>query len=81
MRLINYRLFSKFTISTTSHQHVRISAAQLQIPDGGLEGVKVVACSPHARSVVVRLLGCEHHLFTALADCYTCPACQLLVLS
>ncbi|KAJ6630673.1 trafficking protein particle complex subunit 10 [Mycena sp. CBHHK59/15] len=46
------RLFSKFTISTTSHQHVRISAAQLQIPDGGLEGLKVVACSPQARSVV-----------------------------
>ncbi|KAJ7470648.1 trafficking protein particle complex subunit 10 [Mycena latifolia] len=46
------RLFSKFTISTTSHQHVRISGAQLQIPDGGLDGVKVVACSPQARSVV-----------------------------
>ncbi|KAJ7905373.1 trafficking protein particle complex subunit 10 [Mycena olivaceomarginata] len=46
------RLFSKFTISTTSHQHVRISAAQLQIPDGGLDGLKVVACSPQARSVV-----------------------------
>ncbi|KAF8212360.1 trafficking protein particle complex subunit 10 [Mycena galopus ATCC 62051] len=46
------RLFSKFTISTTSHQHVRISDAQLQIPDGGLDGLKVVACSPQARSVV-----------------------------
>ncbi|KAJ7940762.1 trafficking protein particle complex subunit 10 [Mycena leptocephala] len=46
------RLFSKFTISTTSHQHVRISAAQLQIPEGGLDGLKVVACSPQARSVV-----------------------------
>ncbi|KAJ7285957.1 trafficking protein particle complex subunit 10 [Mycena rebaudengoi] len=46
------RLFSKFTISTTSHQHVRISAAQIQLPNGGLEGVKVVACSPQSRSVV-----------------------------
>ncbi|KAJ6455695.1 trafficking protein particle complex subunit 10 [Mycena sanguinolenta] len=47
------RLFSKFTISTTSHQHVRISDAQLQIPDSGLDGLKVVACSPQARSVVI----------------------------
>ncbi|KAJ6547447.1 trafficking protein particle complex subunit 10 [Mycena capillaripes] len=47
------RLFSKFTISTTSHQHVRISAAQLQIPDGGLDGLQVVACSPQPRSVTV----------------------------
>ncbi|KAK7014963.1 trafficking protein particle complex subunit 10 [Favolaschia claudopus] len=46
------RLFSKFTVSTTSHQHVRISDAQLQFPDGGLDGLKVVACSPQARSVV-----------------------------
>ncbi|KAJ7740726.1 trafficking protein particle complex subunit 10 [Mycena maculata] len=46
------RLFSKFTISTTSHQHVRISGAQLQMPHGGLDGVKIVACSPQARSVV-----------------------------
>ncbi|KAJ7098036.1 trafficking protein particle complex subunit 10 [Mycena belliarum] len=46
------RLFSKFTVSTTSHQHVRIAAAHLQIPAGGLDGVKVVACSPQARSVV-----------------------------
>ncbi|KAJ7452540.1 hypothetical protein B0H11DRAFT_2245998 [Mycena galericulata] len=46
------RLFSKFTISTTSHQHVRISDAQLQMPKGGLDGVKIVACSPQARSVV-----------------------------
>ncbi|KAJ7156089.1 trafficking protein particle complex subunit 10 [Mycena crocata] len=46
------RLFSKFTISTTSHQHVRISAAQLQMPHGGLDGVNIVACSPQARNVV-----------------------------
>ncbi|KAJ7063184.1 trafficking protein particle complex subunit 10 [Mycena amicta] len=46
------RLFSKFTVSTTSHQHVRISDAQLQLPAGGLDGVKVVACSPQSRGVV-----------------------------
>ncbi|KAF7322882.1 hypothetical protein HMN09_00067600 [Mycena chlorophos] len=46
------RLFSRFTVSTTSHQHVRIADAQLQLPPGGLEGVNVVACSPQSRGVV-----------------------------
>ncbi|KAF7304837.1 hypothetical protein MKEN_01197800 [Mycena kentingensis (nom. inval.)] len=46
------RLFTEFTVSTTSHQHVRISDAQVQLPDGGIQGVKVTPCSPNRRSVV-----------------------------
>ncbi|RDB24044.1 Trafficking protein particle complex subunit 10 [Hypsizygus marmoreus] len=46
------RLFSKFTISTTTHQHVRISAAQLNAPEGGLDGVKIVPCATKNRGVV-----------------------------
>ncbi|KII88634.1 hypothetical protein PLICRDRAFT_110377 [Plicaturopsis crispa FD-325 SS-3] len=38
------RLFSKFTISTTSHQHVRIRSAQLDCPDEDLEGVTIAGC-------------------------------------
>lgn len=47
------RLFSKFTISTTSHQHVRIASAHLNIPEDGLDGVKIVTPSTKNRPVVV----------------------------
>ncbi|KAG2157362.1 trafficking protein particle complex subunit 10 [Suillus clintonianus] len=40
------RLFSKFTISTTSHQHVRISSTELQGPRS-LDGVKISGCRPN----------------------------------
>ncbi|GLB35442.1 putative trafficking protein particle complex subunit 10, TRAPPC10 [Lyophyllum shimeji] len=46
------RLFSKFTISTTSHQHVRICAAHLTTQGGGLEGVSIVRCATKKRGVV-----------------------------
>ncbi|KAF8229518.1 hypothetical protein L208DRAFT_1439127 [Tricholoma matsutake] len=46
------RLFSKFTISTTSHQHVRIASAHLNIPEDGLDGVKIVTPSTKNRPVV-----------------------------
>ncbi|KAJ7273596.1 trafficking protein particle complex subunit 10 [Mycena haematopus] len=74
------RLFSKFTISTTSHQHVRISAAQLQIPDGGLDGLKVVACSPQARSVVVGFVFDGRYIVGSgpTSDCHTGSTCQFL---
>lgn len=39
------RLISKFTVSTTSHQHVRIADASLDAPDGGIDGVKITSCS------------------------------------
>ncbi|KAF8968386.1 trafficking protein particle complex subunit 10 [Flammula alnicola] len=35
------RLISKFTVSTTSHQHVRIADASLDLPQGGLQGVNI----------------------------------------
>lgn len=39
------RLFSKFTISATSHQHVRISSAELR-GARSLDGVKISGCRP-----------------------------------
>ncbi|KAG2367519.1 trafficking protein particle complex subunit 10 [Suillus spraguei] len=39
------RLFSKFTISATSHQHVRISSTELQ-GARSLDGVKISGCRP-----------------------------------
>lgn len=47
------RLFSKFTISTTTHQHVRIASAQLIGPENGLHGVKIASCLSSKRGVVV----------------------------
>ncbi|KAG1754504.1 trafficking protein particle complex subunit 10 [Suillus lakei] len=46
------RLFSKFTISTTSHQHVRISSTELQGPRS-LDGVKISGCRPSRPVVTV----------------------------
>lgn len=51
----NHRLFSKFTVSTTSHQHVRIASAQLEGPSG-LHSVKVAACVSSNRGIVVSRL-------------------------
>ncbi|KAG6918038.1 hypothetical protein DXG01_016893 [Tephrocybe rancida] len=46
------RLFSKFTISTTSHQHVRIRAAHLMTQEEGLDGVKISSTTTKNRGVV-----------------------------
>ncbi|KAG6861666.1 hypothetical protein C0995_013672 [Termitomyces sp. Mi166 len=46
------RLFSKFAISTTSHQHVRICAAQLMTQEGGLDGVKISPTATKNRGVM-----------------------------
>ncbi|KIM80718.1 hypothetical protein PILCRDRAFT_821974 [Piloderma croceum F 1598] len=46
------RLFSKFTVSTTSHQHVRIASAELEYPKTGLHGVKIASCLPSKRGVI-----------------------------
>ncbi|KAF8894667.1 trafficking protein particle complex subunit 10 [Infundibulicybe gibba] len=44
------RLFSKYTISTTSHQHVRILSASLSVPpDKGLDDLKIVSCPTQPR--------------------------------
>ncbi|KAF8162886.1 trafficking protein particle complex subunit 10 [Crassisporium funariophilum] len=45
------RLISKFTVSTTSHQHVRIADASLDLPAGGPDGVGIRSCT-HRRPVV-----------------------------
>ncbi|EGO20910.1 hypothetical protein SERLADRAFT_452051 [Serpula lacrymans var. lacrymans S7.9] len=47
------RLFSKFTVSTTTHQHVRIRSAQLVNPEGELESVKIAGCRPGPQLVTV----------------------------
>lgn len=47
------RLISKFMISTTSHQHVRISEARLELPPGGLDGIKIQH-PPTQSQVIVR---------------------------
>jgi len=49
------RLISKFTVSTTSHQHVRIAEASLELPPEGLPGVKIQPSS-RKRRVIVRFL-------------------------
>ncbi|KAI6109597.1 trafficking protein particle complex subunit 10 [Pisolithus sp. B1] len=52
--LVN-RLFSRFTISTTTQQHVRISSARLLAPLGA-QGVKILGCRP------------SHSVMTAVPD-------------
>jgi len=80
------RLFSKFTISTTSHQHVRISSARLEGPAVGLDGAKIVGCSAQKSDVVVSICFYCHRfvafwcLLFMFEDSYTCTTCELLVL-
>lgn len=47
------RLFSKYTISTTSHQHIRIASVALEGPSSGLPGVTITGCVSPKRGVVV----------------------------
>ncbi|KAF8831376.1 hypothetical protein HHX47_DHR1000473 [Lentinula edodes] len=46
------RLFSKFIVSTLSHQHVRISNARLEPPDTESSGLKISACSSSKRGII-----------------------------
>ncbi|KIK59816.1 hypothetical protein GYMLUDRAFT_261811 [Collybiopsis luxurians FD-317 M1] len=46
------RLFSKFIVSTLSHQHVRISNAQLELPGSETQGLKILACSSSKRGII-----------------------------
>lgn len=46
------RLFSKFTISTTSYQHIRLATAQLKGEEGE-EGLVISSTRPHQRSITV----------------------------
>ncbi|KAG7452626.1 uncharacterized protein BT62DRAFT_939661 [Guyanagaster necrorhizus] len=54
------RLFTKFTISTASHQHVRIARVELDPSDAG---VKVVSCGVGSRVITVTPAQCAHFLF------------------
>ncbi|KAF4615296.1 hypothetical protein D9613_003220 [Agrocybe pediades] len=47
------RLISKFTVSSTSHQHVRIADASLDLPPNGIEGVQVQSALKKRRVVTV----------------------------
>lgn len=49
-------LFSRFTISTTTHQHVRLSSAKLLGPPDIQRGVKIRGCHP------------SHSIMTAIPD-------------
>ncbi|KAJ3796702.1 trafficking protein particle complex subunit 10 [Lentinula aff. detonsa] len=46
------KLFSKFIVSTLSHQHVRISNARLEPPDTESSGLKILACSSSKRGII-----------------------------
>ncbi|KAA1469549.1 hypothetical protein DENSPDRAFT_857972 [Dentipellis sp. KUC8613] len=45
------KLFSKFTISTTSYQHIRLSVARLETIDGPAEGLTISGTSPEHRKI------------------------------
>ncbi|ETW85992.1 hypothetical protein HETIRDRAFT_309755 [Heterobasidion irregulare TC 32-1] len=45
------KLFSKFTISTTSYQHIRLATAQLKGEEGE-EGLVISSTHPHQRSII-----------------------------
>ena len=48
-----YRLFTAFTLSTKTHQHVRVRSAQL-LSDAETTGVKVKSCVGQKPGIVVR---------------------------
>ncbi|PPQ67646.1 hypothetical protein CVT25_012674 [Psilocybe cyanescens] len=58
------RLVSKFTVSSTSHQHVRIADASLDLPEDGLEGVTVQPALKKRHVVTVTPAQPANFLFT-----------------
>lgn len=46
------KLISKFTVSTMSHQHIRICDASLDLPPGGPDGLKITPSTTKRRVVV-----------------------------
>ncbi|OCH95045.1 hypothetical protein OBBRIDRAFT_788779 [Obba rivulosa] len=46
------RLFTRFTLSTTSHQHIRIRRAELMSTSPGSGGIKVTGCISQSSDVV-----------------------------
>ncbi|KAF5358539.1 hypothetical protein D9756_001945 [Leucocoprinus leucothites] len=58
------RLISKFTVSTTSHQHVRIASAELELPQNGIEGVTITSPSSNSKIVTVTPIQPANFLFS-----------------
>ncbi|KAF8810122.1 hypothetical protein BYT27DRAFT_7135471 [Phlegmacium glaucopus] len=73
------RLISKFTVSTTSHQHVRIADASLDLPSEGLDGVKIRPGSSNRPVVTVTPAQPANFLF-ALESAYG-PVRESLILT
>ena len=50
------RLFTRFSVSTTSNQHVRIGSAKL-VPESGSPGqLRISPCTPRSSGILVRCL-------------------------
>ncbi|KAJ3509402.1 hypothetical protein NLJ89_g5241 [Agrocybe chaxingu] len=73
------RLTSKFTVSTTSHQHLRISDASLDLPPGGLDGVGIQPSLKRPRVITVTPLQPANFLFAL--DSANGPVRESLTLS
>ncbi|CAA7265369.1 unnamed protein product [Cyclocybe aegerita] len=73
------RLISKFTVSTTSHQHLRISDASLDLPPGGLDGVEIQPSLKRPRVITVTPLQPANFLFAL--DSANGPVRESLTLS
>ncbi|KXN82613.1 Trafficking protein particle complex subunit 10 [Leucoagaricus sp. SymC.cos] len=60
-----HRLVSKFTVSTTSHQHIRIASAELEMPPNGIDGVTITSpSSSNSKIVTVTPLQPANFLFS-----------------
>ncbi|EIW85047.1 hypothetical protein CONPUDRAFT_47585 [Coniophora puteana RWD-64-598 SS2] len=59
---------SKFTISATTHQHIRIKHVDLQGPVGGLEGVTISSCRPCLSAATVTPETSAKYLFSITSD-------------
>ncbi|KIJ69219.1 hypothetical protein HYDPIDRAFT_80628 [Hydnomerulius pinastri MD-312] len=62
------RLFSKFTISVTTPQHVRVSSADLRGPPQGLQGVKISSCRPSHAVMTVTPEHVVNYLFSVESE-------------
>jgi hypothetical protein len=76
------RLISKFSVSSTSHQHIRIADVSLDLPSGGLNGVTIRSASIK-RPVVVSFENFLTRLILTklFLDCYSSATCDFYVCS
>jgi hypothetical protein len=75
-----HRLFSRFTASTTTDQYVRIASAQLDTDGADLEGVQIVGCQAHQKSVVGPIPPLSSAQLIQSEDHHSCSASEFLVL-